>query len=80
MARAADPLALALALALITLTLTLTLTLTRHEPPSRRGSRGSGGSAPLRREHGSLHPACQERCEPIMGFLLCGLEDSAPEA
>ena len=26
-----------------------------------------------RREHGSFHPACEERCKPIMGFLLCGL-------
>jgi len=56
-----------------------------HVPPSRRGSGGSGGSGGSRgREHGSLHPACQERCEPIMGFLLCGLEvdedeDSAPD-
>ena len=32
------------------------------------------GGAPERREHGSFHPACAERCEPIMGFMLCGLE------
>ena len=63
----------------IALALALALALTRHEPPSRRGSRGPGGSSPRRREHGSLHPACQERCEPIMGFLLCGLEDGAPD-
>jgi len=25
------------------------------------------------RTHGSFHAACRERCEPIMGFLLCGV-------
>ena len=55
------------------------------EAPGRREalatSRMLGGSSRLRakrraaRPHGSFHPACSERCEPIMGFLLCGLDE-----
>lgn len=26
------------------------------------------------REHGCFYPPCSTRCEPILGFLLCGLE------
>lgn len=26
------------------------------------------------REHGCFYPPCSSRCEPILGFLLCGLE------
>lgn len=26
------------------------------------------------REHGRFYPACQDKCAPILGFLLCGLE------
>jgi len=42
-----------------------------HEAPARRHAR------PRRREHGSFHQACKERCAPIMGFLLCGLDGPA---
>lgn len=27
------------------------------------------------RQHGCFYPSCQEKCAPILGFLLCGLED-----
>lgn len=27
------------------------------------------------RQHGTFYPACQEKCRPILGFMLCGLED-----
>ena len=56
-----------------------------YEAPIRRGAHMADVGAQNavatrrrrrpRREHGSLHPACAERCEPIMGFLLCGLEE-----
>lgn len=26
------------------------------------------------RQHGRFYPACDEKCRPIMGFLLCGLQ------
>ena len=26
------------------------------------------------RQHGRFYPACREKCAPILGFLLCGLE------
>jgi len=28
--------------------------------------------------HGSFAPSCTEKCQPILGFMLCGLEDSPP--
>jgi tRNA pseudouridine32 synthase/23S rRNA pseudouridine746 synthase len=33
------------------------------------------GAAPAsgQREHGSLHGACAEKCQPLLGFMLCGL-------
>lgn len=33
------------------------------------------GAAPPsgRREHGSFHGACAEKCQPLLGFMLCGL-------
>lgn len=34
---------------------------------------GRRGSRTL--EHGRFYPACAQRCRPILGFLLCGLED-----
>lgn len=27
------------------------------------------------KEHGFLYTSCKEKCEPILGFLLCGLEE-----
>ncbi len=27
------------------------------------------------RQHGRFYPSCKEKCEPILGFMLCGLED-----
>lgn len=27
------------------------------------------------REHGRLYPSCREKCRPILGFMLCGLEE-----
>ena len=58
-----------------------------YVPPSRRCAdmdsiRSAGrisrtGGARTQLAHGSFHPACKERCEPIMGFLLCGLADCA---
>lgn len=26
------------------------------------------------RHHGFLYPSCPEKCEPILGFMLCGLD------
>lgn len=45
-----------------------------YEAPVRRDAvrRLRGRAA---REHGSFYAACEERCEPIMGFMLCGLDD-----
>ena len=60
-----------------------------YEPPERRDGqevlnaevtrstmRGRllRGRAP-RKKHGSFHEACTERCAPIMGFMLCGLDE-----
>lgn len=28
------------------------------------------------RQHGNFYPACQEKCQPILGFMLCGLDDT----
>ena len=25
------------------------------------------------KEHGTFYPACSSKCQPILGFLLCGL-------
>lgn len=30
------------------------------------------------KEHGSYYPACLEKCQPILGFLLCGLPQGSP--
>jgi len=27
-----------------------------------------------RRQHGSFYSSCKEKCEPILGFMLCGLD------
>jgi len=27
------------------------------------------------REHGCFYPSCTEKCRPILGFMLCGLEE-----
>lgn len=35
---------------------------------------GDGTSA-SERTHMDFYPACKENCEPILGFILCGLED-----
>lgn len=37
---------------------------------------GTKGSRTLR--HGEFYPPCESRCEPILGFLLCGVEDGHP--
>lgn len=26
------------------------------------------------RRHGMFYPSCREKCQPILGYLLCGLE------
>lgn len=36
-------------------------------------SNRSGG-----REEGRIYPSCREKCAPILGFLLCGLEGPSP--
>lgn len=28
------------------------------------------------KEHGLIYTSCKEKCEPILGFLLCGLEET----
>jgi tRNA pseudouridine32 synthase/23S rRNA pseudouridine746 synthase len=28
------------------------------------------------RKHGEFYPACAEKCQPILGFMLCGIEES----
>jgi hypothetical protein len=35
---------------------------------------GAGGSRRL--AHAEFAPSCERRCRPILGFLLCGLEDA----
>jgi hypothetical protein len=48
-----------------------------HEAPARRRSGADPSTARVRRrKHGAFFPACKERCEPIMGFLLCGLDEA----
>ena len=37
-------------------------------------SNRSGG-----REDGQFYPSCDEKCAPILGFLLCGLEGRSPD-
>ena len=27
------------------------------------------------RKHGSFYPACDDKCKPLLGFLLCGIEE-----
>jgi hypothetical protein len=34
---------------------------------------GSKGSRTLK--HGEFYPSCESRCQPILGFMLCGLAD-----
>ncbi len=29
------------------------------------------------RQHGTFYPACKDKCEPILGFMLCGLDKRA---
>ena len=36
------------------------------------GERGS-----RRMKQAEFHPSCESRCRPILGFLLCGLDDRA---
>jgi len=31
------------------------------------------------RQQGEFYPACREHCQPILGFLLCGLESGSDE-
>ncbi|GAB7022270.1 hypothetical protein [Salidesulfovibrio brasiliensis] len=28
------------------------------------------------RSHGSFYPACEEKCRPILGYMLCGLDNT----
>ena len=35
-----------------------------------------GASASGRLVSGEFYPSCQSRCQPILGFLLCGLDDA----
>ena len=55
-----------------------------YVPPHRRTAKltssasGKTGGARTQLAHGSFHPACRERCGPIMGFLLCGLPRCPP--
>ena len=44
------------------------------EMPRSAAAAAASGLARTRRKHGSFHAACAERCEPIMGFMLCGAE------
>ena len=34
---------------------------------------GATGGMSLRRKDGALYDACEERCRPILGWMLCGL-------
>jgi len=36
------------------------------------GPRGS-----RRKQQGDFYPSCERRCRPILGFMLCGLDDAA---
>ena len=31
-----------------------------------------------RRRHGRFYPACQDKCAPILGYMLCGIEHPMP--
>ena len=35
------------------------------------GERGTAGL-----KHGEFYPACESRCGPLLGFMLCGLESN----
>ncbi|MGY8674438.1 MAG: hypothetical protein ACKVHO_17840, partial [Verrucomicrobiia bacterium] len=28
-----------------------------------------------KRQPGSFYPCCEEKCQPILGYMLCGLEN-----
>jgi len=30
------------------------------------------------KQHGTFYPSCAEKCQPILGFLLCGLDKDCP--
>ena len=32
------------------------------------------------KKEGIFYPACEEKCQPILGFLLCGVENQSPQA
>jgi hypothetical protein len=36
---------------------------------------GDGGVGRTARRHLEIYPACAEKCQPLLGFLLCGLND-----
>ena len=36
------------------------------------GGKNRSGS----KRHGHFYPSCEEKCQPLMGFLLCGLGQS----
>mmetsp|Transcript_10723 Transcript_10723/g.27528 ORF Transcript_10723/g.27528 Transcript_10723/m.27528 type:complete len:284 (-) Transcript_10723:53-904(-) len=50
--------------------------LSRSKLRRTEGTMPKTGGARTLLEHRSFHPACKERCEPIMGFMLCGLDDA----
>lgn len=31
------------------------------------------------RQHGCFYPPCEEKCQPLLGFMLCGLEEIVVE-
>lgn len=41
------------------------------------GDDGDGESRVSSRVSGEFYPNCEARCQPILGFLLCGLDDGA---
>ena len=41
---------------------------------------GDGGTGKEARRHLDLYPACTAKCQPLLGFLLCGLDGMGPKS
>ena len=46
------------------------------EPLSIAEFHWGGGKGAGARKQGRFYPSCERRCQPILGFMLCGLDDA----
>jgi hypothetical protein len=46
------------------------------EPLSMAEFHWGGGKGASARKQGQFYPSCERRCQPILGFMLCGLDDA----